>query len=290
MNEQYLPSVGILHPGAMGISIAATMQNSGCDVWWASEGRSAQSRERAALRNLNDAGSLAELCERFTVIVSVCPPDAAETTADAVLRTGFHGLHIDANAIAPHRAWNIGHKMNAAGATFVDGGIIGGPAWKPGQTWLYLSGAEAQTAARYFAAGPLEIDVLGVEIGKASALKMCFAAYTKGATALLSASLAAAEQLGVRADLERQWARHDPASVARNHQQVRQMTAKAWRFAGEMGEIAETFAEAGLPEGFHRAAGEIYQRAASFKDAPELPELAEILVALLKDTSVDMSA
>lgn len=280
MSESQRANVGILHPGAMGISIAATMQNSGCDVWWASEGRSEHSRQRAAQHHLNDAVTLAELCARCTVIVSVCPPDAAEATADDVLQTGFRGLYLDANAIAPQRAQRIGAKMEAAGVTFVDGGIIGGPAWKAGETWLYLSGGAAEMAARYFAAGPLEVDVIGAEIGKASALKMCFAAYTKGATALLSASLAAAAQLGVRGDLERQWSRHDPASVARNQQQVRQMTAKAWRFAGEMDEIAETFADAGLPDGFHRAAGEIYQRAAGFKDAAGLPELNAVLAAL----------
>lgn len=275
------PQVGILHPGAMGISIAATIQNSGSSVWWASYGRSESSRERAAEHQLLDAGSLANLCARCSVIVSVCPPHAAEATADAVLETGWRGLYVDANAIAPQKALRIGAKMDAAGAAFVDGGIIGGPAWQPGRTWLYLSGAAAGDAAQYFAAGPLETEVIGAEIGRASALKMCFAAYTKGATALLAASYAAAEALGVRADLERQWARHDAESVERNSRSTRQVTAKAWRFTGEMDEIAATFADAGLPDGFLRAAHEIYTRIAPFKDAPEAPELTDVLAALL---------
>lgn len=279
--ENQQPNVGILHPGAMGISIAATIQNSGSSVWWASDGRSPHSRDRAAEHRLHDAGSLVELCARCGVIVSVCPPHAAEATADAVLQTGWRGLYVDANAIAPQKAVRIGEKLRAAGAAFVDGGIIGGPAWQPGRTWLYLSGAAAQDAAQYFAAGPLETEVIGDEIGKASALKMCFAAYTKGATALLSASYAAAEALGVRADLERQWSRHDAKSVEQNRQSVRQVTAKAWRFAGEMDEIAATFADAGLPDGFHRAARDIYDRITPFKDAPETPELADVLAALL---------
>lgn len=190
-------------------------------------------------------------------------------------------MYIDANAIAPQKAARIGEKMDAAGATFVDSGIIGGPAWQPDRTWLYLSGANAQDAERYFAAGPLETEVIGEAVGAASALKMCFAAYTKGATALLSASFAAAEALGVRADLERQWSRHEPESVERNRRSVRGVTAKAWRFAGEMDEIAATFADAGLPDGFHRAARDIYDRIAPFKDAPETPELADVLAALL---------
>ena len=117
--------------------------NSGYAVWWASEGRSDESRARAEQHHLNDAADLASLCARCEGIVSVCPPHAAEATADAVLAAGFRGTYIDANAIAPQRARRIGAKMDAAGATFVDGGIIGGPAWKPGATWLYLSGDAA---------------------------------------------------------------------------------------------------------------------------------------------------
>lgn len=275
--------VGVLHPGAMGISVAATLQNNGCDVWWASAGRSQQSRERAEQHNLHDAATLPELCARCEMIVSVCPPHAAEATADDVLQMGFRGLYIDANAISPQRAQHIGQKLEAAGIRFVDGGIIGGPAWKPRQTWLNLSGADTEQAASYFAAGPLETEVIGAEIGKASALKMCFAANSKGITMLLCAVMAAAEQLGVRDALEHQWMRDDPAAPERNRQRVRQVTAKAWRFAGEMDEIADTFAEAGLPDGFHRAASEVYDRMAQFKDAAELPALADVLAALVEE-------
>ena len=109
---------------------------------------------------------------------------------------------------------------------------------------------------------------------------MCFAARTKGLTALLCGVLAAAEQLGVRDALERDWARRDPDLVPQTQQSVRRVTAKAWRFEGEMQEIAATFAAAGLPDGFHHAAAEVYQKLAQFKDAPELPDLTAVLAAL----------
>jgi 3-hydroxyisobutyrate dehydrogenase-like beta-hydroxyacid dehydrogenase len=169
----------------------------------------------------------------------------------------------------------------AAGATYVDGGIIGGPAWEPGRTWLYLSGPDASRAAALSDDGPLETAILGPEIGRASALKMCFAAYTKGSTALLAAILAAADELGVRQDLYRQWSRRDSDFVEQTERRTTRVTAKAWRFAGEMEEIAATFAAAGLPAGFHHAAAELYTRLAPFKDAPETPPLAGVLAALL---------
>ena len=274
--------LGILTPGNMGISIAASAQNSGCEVYWASEGRSQQTRQRAEEFHLTDAGTLAQLCQICPVVVSVCPPHAAEEVAAQVVAQGFGGLYVDANAISPQRAVRIGEMMVAAGVAFVDGGIIGGPAWEPGQTWLYLSGGRAQEVADCFSAGPLETDVIGEGIGRASALKMCYAAWTKGSTALLCAILATAEGLDVWEELRRQWDRDWPDFAEQAANRARRVTAKAWRFAGEMDEISATFTAAGLPGGFHAAAADLYGRIAHFKDAPEVPALEEVLAALIR--------
>ncbi len=274
--------IGILHPGDMGISVAATMRNSGHQVYWVSEGRSPATHTRAEQHGLVDAGSLAALCQTCAVIVSVCPPASAESVAESVLAAGFKGLYLDANAISPQRTERIGQAMADAGATFVDGGIIGGPAWKPKSTWLYLSGNAADTAAALFSAGPLETSIVSDAIGKASALKMCFSAYSKGTTALLCTVLAAAEALNVRSELEAQWSHNDSDFAAKSAQQVRQVTAKAWRFSPEMEEIAATFAAAGLPDGFHNSAADIYERLAGFKGAEETPALDAVLAGLLR--------
>ncbi len=279
MNPQ---RIGILHPGEMGISIAASAQKGGQSVFWASEGRSNATRERAAKYQLQDTRTVANLCAECSILISVCPPDAAETVAHQIVACRFAGLYLDANAISPQRAVRIGNTMAEAGITFIDGGIIGGPAWEPGRTWLYLSGPRAGEVADCFSAGPLRTRVLGPAIGKASAVKMCYAAYTKGTTALLSASLAAAEQLDVREALYEQWNMEAPGSAEQNAQRVRKVTAKAWRFAGEMDEIADTFRAAGLPGDFHSAAAVLYHRLASFKEARTLPTLEEVLGALVQ--------
>ena len=273
--------VGILHPGAMGVSIAASAKNTGYTVYWASEGRSPQTHERANKINLLDMHSVAKLCDECSVIFSVCPPHAAEDVAKEVIGHGFRGVYLDANAISPQRAIRIDQAMSDAGVEFVDGGIIGGPAWRSGRTWLYLSGKEAQRVASCFSAGPLETAVIGDSAGKASALKMCYAAYTKGSTALLSAILAVAEALDVREELANQWSRGGSDFAEQTNRRVRGVTAKAWRFAGEMKEIASTFESAGMPGEFHAAAAEVYRRIAGFKDAQEVPSLADVLTALL---------
>lgn len=277
-------NIGIIHPGAMGICVAATVQNSGQKIYWASEGRSRQTRERAEKFNLSDAGSLANLCETCSAIISVCPPHAAEEMAEQVLAQSFQGMYLDVNAISPQRTNHIGQLMLEAGIDFVDGGIIGFPVWERGTTWLYLSGQNAHQAAMFFGGGPLETSVIGAEIGKASALKMCYAAYTKGTTALLSAILATAQVQGVRGELETQWSRDWTNFGAQAGERVRNVTAKAWRFAGEMAEIAATFRHAGLPGEFHAAAEIIYRRMAGFKDAPSTPALEEVLETLIQYT------
>jgi 3-hydroxyisobutyrate dehydrogenase-like beta-hydroxyacid dehydrogenase len=280
-----MTKIGILHPGEMGASIATSAINSGHQVYWAPEGRSDKTRLRAEKNNLIDAGSLPQLCQISEIIFSVCPPHAAEDVAQSVVTHGFKGYYLDANAISPQRSIRIGQMMESDGIRFIDGGIIGGPAWKPKETWLYLSGKDAQFIAKCFSNGPLETKIIGDDIGKASALKMCYAAYSKGTTALLAAILATAESLGVRNELYQQWDLDDRSFLGQISQRITRVTAKAWRFEGEMHEIESTFQEAGLPSGFHNSAAEIYHRMVGFKDSSDHIELENILSALLVNQS-----
>jgi 3-hydroxyisobutyrate dehydrogenase-like beta-hydroxyacid dehydrogenase len=277
-----MTSIGILHPGEMGISVAASAIHNGHQVYWVAQDRSPKTRARAEKHLLIKVDSLTELCQLGEVIISVCPPHAAEEVARSVVEAGFKGLYLDANAISPQRAIKIGERLEANRIRFVDGGIIGGPAWAPHETRLYLSGEHANQIVACFSKGPLETKIIGDEIGKASALKMCYAAYTKGRTALLAAILATSESLGVREELYRQWDLDENGFSDQVNRRVTRVTAKAWRFEGEMNEIASTFDEAGLPDGFHLSAAEIYRRMANFKDAGESPPLEDVLKALLK--------
>ena len=258
-------SIGILHPGEMGVSIAASAINSGRQVYWVSAGRSKQTRLRAEKHNLIELQSLGELCQTCRIIVSICPPHAAEEVARSVIREGFERIYLDANAISPQRARKLQQLMEENKIEFIDGSIIGGPAWKPGETFLYLSGNKAEVIKDCFQNGPVETKIIGDEAGKASALKMCYAAYSKGTTALLASILATAKALDVREELYRQWDLDEPASSEQINRRVLRSTAKAWRFAGEMEEIAATFEAAGLPGGFHKAAAEIFQRMAGLE-------------------------
>ena len=261
-------AIGVINPGDMGVSIAASAINNGHHVYWASQGRSADTRKRAEEHHLIDLGTLAELCKQCPIVLSVVPPSAAEEVAEQVIAQKFKGTFADLNAISPQRAQRIGERLEANGIRFVDGGIVGPPAWQPKTTWLCLSGAQSQTIAACFTNGPLQTEILGERVGDASTLKMCYGAYTKGLTALIAGVLGTAENLGVREHLLRRW-KDDGSGLDRSAaQRVARITDRAWRWVDEMDQIAATFAQANMPRGFHEAAGDIYQRLAKFKDAP----------------------
>jgi 3-hydroxyisobutyrate dehydrogenase-like beta-hydroxyacid dehydrogenase len=251
----------------MGITVAASLATAGATVVWASAGRSKATRARAEAAGLTDAGDLTAACRDTETVVSVCPPDAAVDLARDVAATGFTGVYVDANAVAPSTVATIAAAVTERGGRFVDGGIVGPPASRPGTTRLYLSGVGADEVAALFSAGPLEARVVGPEPGSASALKLCYAAYTKGSAALLLAIVALAEATGVAPALRAEWERSQPDLPAQAEGAARASAPKAWRWVGEMEEIASTFAQADLPDGFHRAAADVFSRLAELKDA-----------------------
>ena len=274
-------TIGLLHPGEMGATVGAAARLNDVHVLWTADDRGPETRSRAEEARLTDVASLPTLVEQSDIVLSVCPPHAAKTVAQAVAKLQFTGIYVDANAVSPATSRAVQKIVEAEGATFVDGGIIGPPARKRGSTRLYLSGGEASRVAACFCQGPLEALVLDGPPGAASALKMTYAAYTKGSTALLIAIRTLAIHEGIDPDLMHEWDLSQPDLPKRSAGAVRANARKAWRFSGEMEEIADTFAAAGLPEGFHRAAADVYRRMSEYKDAPTPPSVEEAAASVL---------
>jgi 3-hydroxyisobutyrate dehydrogenase-like beta-hydroxyacid dehydrogenase len=239
--KDLLMTTAVLHPGEMGSAVAAAL---GHDVIWLPDGRSEPTAERARAANMTPGDPL-----EADVILSICPPHAALDVARSV--GAFAGLYVDANAISPARREEV--RALVPNAAFVDGGIIGPPPTRAGTTRLYLTGERAGEVATLFERTIVDARI----VPDASALKMAYAAWTKGSAALLLAAHAAAEAYGVGDALDAEWEelglqdRLERARVAR--------AAKGWRWIAEMEEIADTFAAKDLPEGFHRAAAEVYR-------------------------------
>jgi 3-hydroxyisobutyrate dehydrogenase-like beta-hydroxyacid dehydrogenase len=246
--------VGVLHPGEMGAAVGAVLRERGVEVLWASEGRSPATAERAQRAGLADAGSVAELLRRSEIVLSICPPHGALDVARAA--SGFAGVFVDANAVSPATARRVGE---AIGGRFVDGGIIGPPPGPAARTRLCLCGAEAAAVAELFAGSAVEARVIAGEPGSASAVKMAYAAWTKGTAALLIAIEALADAEGVREELLSEWRDSQPELPERARRAGASAEAKGWRWVAEMEEIAATFAANDLPDGFHRAAADVFR-------------------------------
>jgi 3-hydroxyisobutyrate dehydrogenase-like beta-hydroxyacid dehydrogenase len=265
----------------MGASLGGALSAAGIEVLWASEGRSPASRERARRAHLVDVGTLADLAARSQVILSVCPPSEALAVARRVATIGFGGIYVDANAVAPATARVIRSELEAVGAVVVDGDLIGGPVKDGTGPRMYLSGEAAGRVAGLFDSTAVTTVVLAGGQEAASALKMCYAAYTKGAAALLLAIRALAAHEGVDDALVAEWSISQPDLVGRSDLAAKFNSAKAWRFAGEMEQIAAAFASAELPAGFGTAAAEVYRRLSDFKDRAEPPTLDDVVSRLL---------
>jgi 3-hydroxyisobutyrate dehydrogenase-like beta-hydroxyacid dehydrogenase len=249
-------TVGLLHPGEMGSAVGATLVEEGQTVLWVPEGRSAATRRRAAAAGLTAVADLAEFVDRCDVILSICPPGAALEIARSV--RGFAGLFVDANAIAPDTSRQVAAIV---GERYVDGSIIGPPPTTDGITRLYLSGPAAPAAAAVFAGARIQARVLtGPDPMAASAIKMMYAAWTKGSSALLISIADAADQLGIAETLQDEWAMSAPELSQRLAGARRSADAKGWRWEAEMREIAQTLGAAGQPRGFHEAAAEVFGR------------------------------
>ncbi|MEP7204197.1 MAG: DUF1932 domain-containing protein [Ilumatobacteraceae bacterium] len=272
-------ATGFLHPGAMGASLAATCRG---ERLWCSDGRSDATRSRAEAAGINDVGSLDALVQRVDVIIAVCPPASAVAVAGDVAALGFDGIYVDVNAVSPATSRAIGGRFER----FVDGGVVGPPVASAGSTRLYLSGDSSPAIARLWDGTPLETRIVDGGAGAASAVKMCYAGWTKGSAALLLAvqSLAVAE--GVNDALLAEWETSIPGLAAQAQRAASGNAPKAWRFAGELDEIAASFAAHGLPEGFGRAASDVYRRLAGFKNTTGA-SLDEVIGALIRPGSAD---
>jgi 3-hydroxyisobutyrate dehydrogenase-like beta-hydroxyacid dehydrogenase len=275
-------TVALLHPGNMGVTIGSAAATSGARVIWVSERRSSASRRRANEAALMDVENLTDAVAQSDLILSVCPPHAALEVARSVAAHRFRGIYVDANAVSRASAETIGETVTKGGATFVDGGIIGSPVKRAGTTRLYLSGPRAAEVASLFVASMLDARAIGDAPGAASALKIAYAAWTKCTDALVLAIRALAAREGVDQALLQEWAISQPDLERRSIQAAGVAVPKAWRYVGEMKEIAATLAAAGLPSGFHNAAADLYERLTPFKDMTNpAPTVAAVVDALI---------
>src|SRR6201996_232328 len=271
--EEPMATVGLLHPGDMGAAVGGCLVSAGPEGVWGPAGRGRGPTGRALAAGLTGV-SFAELTARASVVLSICPPHAALEVARQVAETGFAGRYVDANPISAATAGQVAEAVTAAGAVYVDGGIIGSPPTSAGHTRLYLSGSRADEIRALFARSHLDTRTVEGPLYAASSLKMAYAAWTKGSSALLLAARALARAGGVETELLTEWSLSQKQLSQQSERAAASAAAKGWRWVGEMEEIAAAMTAAGLPPGFHEAAADIYARAARADDPAGRPRAA----------------
>ncbi|MDP6549152.1 MAG: DUF1932 domain-containing protein [Dehalococcoidia bacterium] len=270
-----IETVAILSPGDMGHAVGQLLREHELRVVTCLAGRSGRTRTLAEKAGIEDMSSLEEMVKRSDVILSITVsevvPAVCQAVADAIRATGSDVLFAECNAIAPQVARRMETVIETAGGRFVDASIIGGP-------------PKGGSCPRFYASGPrvaefevlrdfgLDVRGLGPEIGRASGIKMCYAAMTKGSSALYAELLMAAELIGLSDHLREEFQGSQPAIYKRMEGGLPGVPAKSRRWVSEMQEIEATFDHLGLTPRMFQGVADIYRQMGSTSLADETPE------------------
>jgi putative dehydrogenase len=264
------PTVAVIAPGMMGSAVAARLTQHGVRVLTRLKGRSPATLARATAAGMTDAQDEAIAAADF--ILSIVPPGQAvalaESLAPAIGASAAKPVYVDCNAVSPDTVLRIDRVVREAGASFVDGGIIGPPPDPDSsKTRIYLSGPDAPAAAVLAGFG-LSMPIQPGPVGAASAMKMSYAGITKGFTALGAAMMLAATRAGTADALVAEMAVSQPALLHWLTAQMPKMHSKAYRWVAEMEEIGNFVADEDLGAGFYRAAARLYETIAADYKGP----------------------
>ncbi|MFI1573919.1 DUF1932 domain-containing protein [Streptomyces anulatus] len=264
-------TVTVLHPGSMGAAITAEIVAGGHEALSVTKGRSEHTWRRAREAGATACDSLPEALSRSAIVLSVCPPQAAEDVAAAVAAHAFAGVYVDINAISPQRVRRIADEIRP-GSAVVDGAVFGQPPGDGRATRLYLAGADSavELVASLFTDSALHVCRVGDTLVSASALKMAFSSYQKAARTLAGVAHALADAHGVGDQLTAE-AEVMISAILSDPEYLPSVAARAWRWAPEMEEVADTLRAADLPTDMAEATARVLAYWEQDKDQFDLP-------------------
>lgn len=271
-------TLAVVAMGEMGSGVAARLVQRGAKVLTSLQGRSASSADRARAAGVEVVSDDEALIAGADFVLSIVPPARAGELADrllpAIRAANPRLVYVDCNAVAPQTVKAIAGPFAQAGLAFVDAGIIGGPPTREGYNpRIYASGPQAEAFASLNDYG-LDIPVLSDKVGDASALKMAYAGTTKGAHAVMISMMLGAVRSGVGEAFVEEMKASQGGRLEAALRQLPMVLRKAYRWDGEMEEIAKFLEpETGGAEIF-RGAAELYRDLARDVEAgPEAERL-----------------
>jgi hypothetical protein len=257
-------TVAVLSIGQMGLGVASLLLAHDFRVITNVSDRSAATQERANSAGIEQLDSDEELVAQADYILSIVPPKDAPATAQRIITALKSNTRknqqadlwfLDLNAGSPdgvNKLYDM-FQSEVGGVRFVDGGIIGAPpSLKNDGSWfrpgIPLSGPHSLAIASNDGArlaDVLNTRYLGPNVGTASGLKACFAALSKGFTALVLQSYTTATRLDVLPDLKHYLDIYNPSAREKAEKSIVGCTTKAYRWIEEMHQIGDTFAVQG---------------------------------------------
>ncbi|WP_413992349.1 DUF1932 domain-containing protein [Labrys okinawensis] len=239
--DEMMRTIAIAGVGEMGVALARRMIAQGQHVVTFPP-RSAASVERARQAGIEIVAEdeIGGADFFFSVVPSEAAAPLAERVASICRSHARKPVYCEWNAISPGKLQCIADRLAAAGMTLIDGGIIGLANWSvdtPGPT-LYASGPAAGLLAEVGDLG-LQITVMDAGLGAASALKLSYAAITKGLIAIATMAAIAAQRKQCDESLTAELARSQSGLLDSFSKSVPNMLPKAQRWTSEMAEISD---------------------------------------------------
>jgi L-threonate 2-dehydrogenase len=234
--------VTIIAPGEMGSGVGARLSQRGAKVTTSLAGRGAASAERARRAGMAAITQDDDLIANCDIVLSILPPSEAVALArrlvPALTKAGGRAAYVDCNAVAPRTVAAVAEIIAPSGSRFIDVGIIGGAPKPEGYTPRFYASGEAASELLVLAEFGLDIRLVEGGVGAASALKMSYASLTKGFSAIGIAAARGAAIGNVAEVLRAEFADSQPQLFAWLQRQVPTIYPKAYRWVGEMEEIA----------------------------------------------------
>lgn len=273
-----LKTIAILSPGDMGHGVGMALGQHGYDIITCLAERSQRTRDLAQKGSFRDVPTIEALVTEADLILSILVPAQAEGVAkyvaDAMKTTGVGKPFADCNAVSPETSKRLEPIITSAGGDYIDAGIIGGSPARGAEPRFYTSGPHAGVMDELDGQG-IAIRNVGGEVGRASSVKMCYASFTKGTSALQVAMMTAAQSLGIYDELVAELSSSQQTNLSNMEGNVPRLPSNAGRWIGEMEEIAATFDAAGVTPHFHLGAAEIFRLLESTPFSQESPETVD---------------
>jgi 3-hydroxyisobutyrate dehydrogenase-like beta-hydroxyacid dehydrogenase len=248
-------SIAFIGFGEVGQRFSTDLRAGGCggitayDIIFEDEARAPERLAKAKALGVEAAPSALAACGNAALVISAVTADAAETVAGEArhyLRPGQ--IFFDVNSAAPSTKIRAARHVEACGAHYVEGAVMG-PVRAAGiRVAILAGGAAADNTSALLNGLGFNVTPVAAEHGKASAIKLCRSIVIKGLEALMIDCAAASAKAGVTGEVYASLAETFPSIdwPALADDMAERVATHGIRRSAEMREAAQMLGEMGF--------------------------------------------